>query len=159
MITGPSSSPSCAHNPRDISIIPLHIARGHQPGATIFWKMDHLVSILLISRSFTLFTCNLLIIVHVELPPAKRRRTLAGSIVSTALSAALIGTAVGLTVYRLCVLNSIQSLSLFAQLCLSWRDRGKLPDQLPPPPPYQRGDWAPEPVGSSFSSLISSHVV
>ncbi|KAI9573876.1 hypothetical protein HD554DRAFT_564060 [Boletus coccyginus] len=79
------------------------------------------------SRSFMLFTCNLLIIVHVELPPAKRRRTLAGSIVSTALSAALIGTAVGLTVYRL------------------WRDRGKLPDQLPPPPPYQRGDWAPEP--------------
>ncbi|KAG6817138.1 hypothetical protein H0H87_012329 [Tephrocybe sp. NHM501043] len=34
-------------------------------------------------------------------PPAKRRRGLAGSIVSTALSAALIGTAVGLTVYRL----------------------------------------------------------
>jgi len=101
-----------------------------------------------------LFTCNLLIIVHVELPPAKRRRTLAGSIVSTALSAALIGTAVGLTVYRLCVLNSIRSLSLFAQPCLSWRDRGKLPDQLPPPPPYQRGDWAPEPVGSSLSLLI-----
>lgn len=50
-----------------------------------------------------LFTCNLLIVIHVELPPAKRRRTLAGSIVSTALSAALIGTAVGLTVYRLCV--------------------------------------------------------
>ncbi|KAG8220761.1 hypothetical protein J3R82DRAFT_2190 [Butyriboletus roseoflavus] len=59
-----------------------------------------------------------------ELPPAKRRRTLAGSIVSTALSAALIGTAVGLTVYRL------------------WRDRGT--DQLPPPPPYQRGDWVPD---------------
>ncbi|KAF8141903.1 hypothetical protein EV363DRAFT_37836 [Boletus edulis] len=58
-----------------------------------------------------------------ELPPAKRRRTLAGSIVSTALSAALIGTAVGLTVYRL------------------WRDRGKQPGPLPPPPPYQRGDW------------------
>ena len=36
-----------------------------------------------------------------ELPPAKRRKGLAGSIVSTALSAALIGTAVGLTVYRL----------------------------------------------------------
>jgi len=60
-----------------------------------------------------------------ELPPAKRRRTLAGSIVSTALSAALIGTAVGLTVYRL------------------WRDRGKL-EQIPPPPPYQRGDWVPD---------------
>jgi len=63
-----------------------------------------------------LFACNLLIIVHVELPPAKRRRTLAGSIVSTALSAALISTAVGLTVYRLCVLNSIRS-PLFAQPC------------------------------------------
>ncbi|EGN95101.1 hypothetical protein SERLA73DRAFT_143163 [Serpula lacrymans var. lacrymans S7.3] len=60
-----------------------------------------------------------------ELPPAKRRRTLAGSIVSTALSAALIGTAVGLTVYRL------------------WRDRGKESEQLPPPPPYQQGDWVP----------------
>ncbi|KAF9219703.1 hypothetical protein BS17DRAFT_788639 [Gyrodon lividus] len=61
-----------------------------------------------------------------ELPPAKRRRTLAGSIVSTALSAALIGTAVGLTVYRL------------------WRDRGKESARLPPPPPYQRGDWVPD---------------
>ncbi|KAI0676018.1 hypothetical protein C8Q78DRAFT_1007677 [Trametes maxima] len=50
-----------------------------------------------------------------DLPPPKRRRTLAGSIVSTALSAALIGTAVGLTVYRL------------------WRDRGKGPEALPPP--------------------------
>ena len=39
--------------------------------------------------------------VSIDLPPPKRRRTLAGSIVSTALSAALIGTAVGLTVYRL----------------------------------------------------------
>ncbi|KAG6330464.1 hypothetical protein ID866_8627 [Astraeus odoratus] len=77
-----------------------------------------------------------------DLPPAKRRRTLAGSIVSTALSAALIGTAVGLTVYRL------------------WRDRGKdagaitdtdtdadtnEPEKLPPPPPYHRGDWVPVP--------------
>ncbi|KAG6808110.1 hypothetical protein H0H92_005346 [Tricholoma furcatifolium] len=68
-------------------------------------------------------------------PPAKRRRGLAGSIVSTALSAALIGTAVGLTVYRL------------------WRDRGKSPTRLeesdphqdqPPPPPYQQGTWTPE---------------
>ncbi|KAI0048787.1 hypothetical protein FA95DRAFT_1539388 [Auriscalpium vulgare] len=58
-----------------------------------------------------------------SLPPAKRRRTLAGSIVSTAVSAALIGTAVGLTVYRL------------------WRDRGKEPELVTPPPPYERGDW------------------
>lgn len=42
-----------------------------------------------------------LICINVELPPSKRRRTLVGSIASTALSAALIGTAVGLTVYRL----------------------------------------------------------
>jgi len=34
-------------------------------------------------------------------PPCKKRRGLAGSIVSTAVNAALIGTAVGLTVYRL----------------------------------------------------------
>ncbi|KAJ6513173.1 hypothetical protein C8R45DRAFT_962695 [Mycena sanguinolenta] len=61
-------------------------------------------------------------------PPAKRRRGLAGSIVSTAVSAALIGTAVGLTVYRL------------------WRDRGKEPEpdaDQPPPPPYQKGEWTP----------------
>jgi len=45
---------------------------------------------------------HLFLLFHVELPPpAKRRRGLGGSIVSTALSAALIGTAVGLTVYRL----------------------------------------------------------
>ncbi|KIK52305.1 hypothetical protein GYMLUDRAFT_251346 [Collybiopsis luxurians FD-317 M1] len=67
-------------------------------------------------------------------PPAKRRRGLAGSIVSTAVSAALIGTAVGLTVYRL------------------WRDRGKDGEQpvitvgpeptpsSPPPPPYSSSD-------------------
>ncbi|KAL4062360.1 hypothetical protein J3A83DRAFT_4312240 [Scleroderma citrinum] len=79
-----------------------------------------------------------------DLPPAKRRRTLAGSIVSTALSAALIGTAVGLTVYRL--------------VFDSWRDRGKdTPklitntdgtkdsEHLPPPPPYHRGNWVPVP--------------
>jgi hypothetical protein len=44
-----------------------------------------------------------LIFVHVDIPPAKKRRTLAGSIVSGAMNAAIIGTAVGLTVYRLCV--------------------------------------------------------
>ncbi|KAF8993767.1 hypothetical protein BDQ17DRAFT_1431475 [Cyathus striatus] len=77
-------------------------------------------------------------------PPTKRRRGLAGSIVSTAVSAALIGTAVGLTVYRLCVHASSQLcriLMIPPTLCsfcddgcvygdaLSsrrWRDRGKL---------------------------------
>ncbi|KAF8643186.1 hypothetical protein AX16_009177 [Volvariella volvacea WC 439] len=42
-------------------------------------------------------------------PPAKRRKGIAGSIVDTAVNAALIGTAVGLTVYRL--------------VTTSWRDR------------------------------------
>lgn len=58
-----------------------------------------------------------------EFPPAKRRRTLAGSIVSGAVNAALIGTAVGFTVYRL------------------WRDRGRVPELEPPP--YEQGDWVP----------------
>lgn len=39
--------------------------------------------------------------VYAEQHPPKRRRTLAGSILDTAVSAALVGTAVGLTVYRL----------------------------------------------------------
>ncbi|KIJ55486.1 hypothetical protein M422DRAFT_774503 [Sphaerobolus stellatus SS14] len=67
-----------------------------------------------------------------ELPPAKRRRTLTDSIISTALSAALIGTTVGMTAYRM------------------WRDRGKTTDNpLPgsmdqPPPPYEREEWVDE---------------
>ncbi|TRM65433.1 hypothetical protein BD626DRAFT_488777 [Schizophyllum amplum] len=70
-------------------------------------------------------------------PPPKRRRGLAGSIVSTALSAALIGTAVGLTVYRM------------------WRDRGKeSSDQLLAPPPYHEGEWEPS---SSASSSERQH--
>ncbi|KAI6010969.1 hypothetical protein F5J12DRAFT_574024 [Pisolithus orientalis] len=74
-----------------------------------------------------------------DLPPAKRRRTLAGSIVSTALSAALIGTAVGLTVYRL--------------IFDSWRDRGKDTNRTitdvtddQPPPPYHPGNWTAAPA-------------
>ena len=47
------------------------------------------------------FGIDALFSLNPELPPAKRRKGLAGSIVSTALSAALVGTAVGLTVYRL----------------------------------------------------------
>jgi hypothetical protein len=43
--------------------------------------------------------------VCIDFPPAKRRRTLAGTLVSGAVNAALIGTAVGLTVYRLYVLS------------------------------------------------------
>lgn len=51
--------------------------------------------------SLMMFTLPLTIHVTIDLPPPKRRRTLASSIASTALSAALLGTAVGLTVFRL----------------------------------------------------------
>lgn len=44
---------------------------------------------------------RLILLVHVDMPPLKKRRGLAGTIISTALNAALIGGAVGLTVYRL----------------------------------------------------------
>ncbi|KAF5316787.1 hypothetical protein D9619_006528 [Psilocybe cf. subviscida] len=88
---------------------------------------------------------RLIFLLQIDMPPLKRRRGLAGSIVNTAVSAALIGTAVGLTVYRM------------------WRDRGKEgqphmiegidadsdsedsivgPASHPPPPPYQeRNEW------------------
>ena len=46
-------------------------------------------------------TNRLILVIRLEMPPLKRRRGLAGSIISTAVSAALIGSAVGLTVYRL----------------------------------------------------------
>ena len=42
-----------------------------------------------------------------ELPPAKRRRGLAGSVISSAFNAALIGAAVGLTVFRMYVCDII----------------------------------------------------
>ncbi|KAF9068100.1 hypothetical protein BDP27DRAFT_1327936 [Rhodocollybia butyracea] len=85
-------------------------------------------------------------VAHDQQPPAKRRRGLTGSIVSTAVSAALIGTAVGLTVYRL------------------WRDRGK--DTEPPvitvgpaeasastpPPPYSSSD----PQGTPTLNVVPS---
>ncbi|EIM86533.1 uncharacterized protein STEHIDRAFT_121455 [Stereum hirsutum FP-91666 SS1] len=60
-----------------------------------------------------------------DIHPSKRRRTFTGAVISTAVSAAVIGTAVGLTVYRL------------------WSNRGREPEpaQLPPPPPYTQGDW------------------
>lgn len=44
---------------------------------------------------------DMLFSMKLELPPAKRRKGLAGSVLSAAVSAALIGTAVGLTMYRL----------------------------------------------------------
>lgn len=76
------------------------------------------------------FFVNIRIRIDVELPPAKRRRTLAGSIVSTALSAALIGTAVGLTVYRLLVDSTVLH-SRYSFWTCSWRDRGS-DNALPP---------------------------
>ncbi|KAH9072262.1 hypothetical protein EDB83DRAFT_2361950 [Lactarius deliciosus] len=72
-----------------------------------------------------------------DLPPAKRRRTLAGTIVTGAVNAALIGTAVGLTVYRL------------------WRDRGRVPELEPPP--YEQGDWVPsEPEDASPPATVTT---
>jgi len=56
--------------------------------------------------------------VNLDLPPAKRRKGLAGSIVSTALSAALIGTAVGLTMYRLWVFAVILSPAIEAKFVI-----------------------------------------
>jgi hypothetical protein len=52
------------------------------------------------THSLTIMS-RLILLLHVDMPPLKKRRGLAGSIVSTAVSAALIGTAVGFTVYRL----------------------------------------------------------
>ncbi|KAH7105926.1 hypothetical protein BKA62DRAFT_688389 [Auriculariales sp. MPI-PUGE-AT-0066] len=80
----------------------------------------------------------------VQEPPMKRGRTIADSVISTALSAALIGAAVGIAAYRV------------------WQGRGnpstaQLPPPQPslpppppaakeekqaPPPPYHPGEWA-----------------
>ncbi|KAL5531563.1 hypothetical protein ACEPAG_4440 [Sanghuangporus baumii] len=60
--------------------------------------------------------------VELDLPPAKRRKGIAESVISTAFNAALVGAAVGLTVFRL------------------WKDHGKEAEQTPPPP-YQE-EWA-----------------
>jgi len=57
--------------------------------------------LVMLYRSQFRFGIDVLFSSKLELPPAKRRKGLAGSIVSTAVSAALIGTAVGLTMYRL----------------------------------------------------------
>ena len=89
-------------------------------------------------------TAKLNFYVSIDLPPPKRRRTLAGSIISTALSAALIGTAVGLTGYRLRVLSRYVALKK-AHSMDRWRDRGKNPEPLPPPP-YEQGGWVPPEV-------------
>jgi hypothetical protein len=60
-----------------------------------------------------------------DAPPPKRRR-LTDTIISTAVSVALVGTAVGLTAYRL------------------WRDRGKAVEPPVPeqPPPYTEQEWS-----------------
>ncbi|CAE6479110.1 unnamed protein product [Rhizoctonia solani] len=86
-----------------------------------------------------------------EIRAPKRRRIaeLADSVISTAFSAAVIGTAVGLTAYRL------------------WRDRGKdgLPnpepstiESFPPPPPYtpRAGSEHPSTAGPSYIPISCS---
>lgn len=123
----------------------------------VAWSFYICVSHLFIhSHSFCslLLMVSLYLLINVELPPAKRRRGLAGSIVSTAFSAAVIGTAVGLTVYRLWATLSSQHCFLSHSIFNSWRDRGKEPEQLPPPP-YQAGDWTPE---SQTKPTTSVHV-
>jgi hypothetical protein len=88
----------------------------------------------------------LVLLLHVDIaPPAKHWRSLAGPIVSTALSAALIGTAGGLTVYCLYVRPSLPSFHpmLIADHNISWRDCGREPEWIAPPP-YDQGEWTPE---------------
>jgi hypothetical protein len=89
--------------------------------------------------------------VCIELPPAKRRRTLAGSIVSGAVNAALIGTAVGLTVYRLYVFFMRIVLDQRSDTIFRWRDRGRAPELEPPP--YEQGDWVPSEVSNCYLSI------
>ena len=83
-------------NPRH-SFVPFFCAFYSHP--TPFFTIYYLRPL----PSFTLImaTNRLILVLRIEMPPLKRRRGLAGSIISTAVSAALIGSAVGLTVYRL----------------------------------------------------------
>ncbi|KAH8116324.1 hypothetical protein DFH11DRAFT_1579958 [Phellopilus nigrolimitatus] len=76
--------------------------------------------------------------VTLDLPPSKRRKGVTGSVISTAYNAALVGAAVGLTVYRM------------------WRDRGKEPEQVPPPP-YQE-EWvnSKRPISPSKPQIVLS---
>lgn len=90
-----------------------------------------------------------------ELPPAKRRRTLAGTIVSGAVNAALIGTAVGLTVYRLYVFFMRIEFDQRSDNIFRWRDRGRAPELEPPP--YEQGDWVPSEVSNPYPLLRFSH--
>lgn len=46
---------------------------------------------------------TLLVIPFADLPPSKRRKGVANTVINTAFSAALVGAAVGLTVYRMYV--------------------------------------------------------
>ncbi|KIP03430.1 hypothetical protein PHLGIDRAFT_37433 [Phlebiopsis gigantea 11061_1 CR5-6] len=85
---------------------------------------DHYIILIAHFCALMMFTLPLTLHVTIDLPPPKRRKTLGGSIVSTALSAALIGTAVGLTVYRL------------------WKGKGK---ESEAPPPYEQGEWVHPP--------------
>jgi hypothetical protein len=90
-----------------------------------------------------------------DLPPAKRRKTLTDSIISTAFSAALIGTAVGMTAYRMyafidgAILVDIMSNTVLLD---RWRDRGKpggetRPETVEqPPPPYLKEEWVDDSV-------------
>lgn len=87
-----------------VSVLILYPSRScsHRARQLKMSLQDHHIEVLCLHFCvLMMFTLPLTIHVTIDLPPPKRRKTLAGSIVSTALSAALIGTAVGLTVYRL----------------------------------------------------------
>ncbi|EJD07448.1 uncharacterized protein FOMMEDRAFT_164421 [Fomitiporia mediterranea MF3/22] len=71
--------------------------------------------------------------VEVELPPSKRRKGLTETVISAAFNTALVGAAVGLTVFRM------------------WKDRGKETEQVQSPPPPYEEEWAPTRRGISES--------
>lgn len=93
--------------------------------------------------------CSLSFTIMADFPPAKRRKTLTDTIISTAFSAALIGTAVGMTAYRMYCQFQMQYCNHVSDrvvLLFRWRDRGKPtnedgPEPMEPPPPYEREEW------------------
>jgi len=106
MIAGPSSSPSCAHNPPSHLLVcnPTSHRKSTPAGRDHF--LENGPSRLHSTHHSFLHAIHLQLS-HVELPPVKRRRNSLARLCPQRCSD-LIGTAVGLTVYRLCVLISIR---------------------------------------------------
>jgi hypothetical protein len=98
------SEPSSLSSPRSFLPSPLPIlsaGMGELLAALVSFLFFLFLFFIYVPFVMLYFGIDALFSLNPELPPAKRRKGLAGSIVSTALSAALVGTAVGLTVYRL----------------------------------------------------------